>query len=219
MVDTYMGKESVVAATDVRKKRFWFDPRFAIGLVLIVVSVAGTAFVVTAADSSVPVLAARAPLTPGQTITADDLVVAKVAMERGSSLYLSPSDVPADGLVVTRTVAAGELVPASAVGSAASIDSTSLVITVKGQLAGSIAAGTTADVWAAAKTDDGYGAPVVIVPTATVVRLVKPDGIVVDDSTGSVEILVPKDTVARVLEAVADQDALSLVPASVPTNG
>ena len=213
-----------MVATDARRKRFWFDPRFAIGVVLIVVSVAGTAFVVTAADSSVSVLAARSALTPGQTVTSDDLIATKVGftkvgLERASSLYLSPSDVPARGLVVTRTVAAGELVPASAVGSADGIDSTSVVITVKGQLAESIGPGATADVWAAAKTDDGYGSPVVIVPTATVVRLVKSSGIVVDDSSGSVEILVPKDTVARVLEAVADQDALSLVPASLPAKG
>jgi hypothetical protein len=208
-----------MAATDARRKRFWFDPRFAIGLVLIVVSVAGTAFVVTTADSSVPVLAARSALTPGQTVTSDDLIATKVGMEKASALYLSPSDVPAEGLVVTRTVAAGELVPASAVGSAASVDSTSLVITVKGQLSQSIAPGATADVWAAPKTDDGFGAPVVIVPDATVVRLVKPSGIVVDESSGSVEILVPKDTVARVLEAVADSDALSLVPTSLPAKG
>ncbi len=210
---------SGMAATDARRKRFWFDPRFAIGVVLIVVSVAGTAFVVTAADSTVPILAARSALTPGQTVTSDDLIATKVGMEKASSLYLSSSDVPAEGLVVTRTVAAGELVPASAVGSVDSIDSTSLVITVKGQLAQSIAPGSTADVWAAPKTDEGYGSPVVIVPTATVVRLVKSVTLVVDDSSGSVEILVPKDTVARVLEAIADQDALSLVPATVPAKG
>ncbi|CAN5282052.1 flagellar protein FlgA [soil metagenome] len=216
MVGTYKGKESAVAAREGRSKRFWFDPRFAIGIVLIAVAVAGTVFVVSAADSSVPVLTARSALTPGQTVTTDDLIATKVGMSRGTALYLSPSDVPADGVVVTRTVAAGELVPASAVGSSASVDSTSLVITVKGQLSGSIVAGATADVWAAPKTEDGFGAPVVIVPTATVVRLVKPAGIVVDDSSGSVEVLVPKQTVARLLEAVADQDALSLVPAALP---
>jgi hypothetical protein len=208
-----------VAATGTRKRRFWFDPRFAIGVVLIAVSVAGTAFVVTAADSTEPVLAARSVLTPGQTVTSDDLIATKVAMEKATSLYLSPSDVPAEGLVVTRTVAAGELVPASAVGSADSVDSTSVVITVKGELAASIVPGATADVWAAPKTDDGYGPPVVIVPDATVVRLVKPNGIVVDASSGSVEVLVPKQTVARVLEAAADEDALSLVPASIPARG
>jgi hypothetical protein len=116
-------------------------------------------------------------------------------------------------------VSAGELVPASAVGSPAGLDSTSLVITVDGQLAESIVPGATADVWAAPKTDEGFGAPVVIVPTATIVRLLKPTGIVVDASSGSVEVLVPKETVARVLEAIANQDALSLVPASLPSKG
>jgi hypothetical protein len=219
MVGTDTEKERVVAAAESRRKRFWFDPRFAIGVVLIVLSVGGTAFAVSAADSRVSVLAARSVLTPGETITSDDLIATKVAMAKATALYLAPSDIPAAGLVVTRTIAAGELVPASAVGSTDSIDSTSLVITVTGQLSSSIAPGATADVWAAPATENGFGAPVVIVPTATVVRLVKPSGIVVDNSTGSVEVLVPKETVARLLEAVADKDALSLVPASLPAQG
>jgi hypothetical protein len=35
----------------------------------------------------------------------------------------------------------------------------------------------------------------------------------------AVEVLVPKSKVARVLEAVADSDAISIVPASIPLRG
>lgn len=206
-----------MASTEGRKKRFWIDPRFAIGLGLIVISVAGMAFVIRAADSSVSVLAARSALTPGEKIDSRDFITVQVAMAKATSTYLAPSEVPAGGFVVTRTVGAGELVPASAVGSVEGVDSTSLVISVKGQLAGAIVAGATADVWSAPKSDEGFGAPIVIVPAATIVRLVKSSGMVVNEASGSVEVLVPKVTVARLLQAIANQDALSLVPASLPS--
>ena len=207
----------IVAGKEGRSKRWWFDPRFAIGVGLIVVSIAGTAFVVAAADSSVEVMSARAVLTPGQVVTADDFLVARIGFEGAGDLYLQADDVPQGGLVVTRTVSSGELVPMSAVGSTAGLDETTVVIALTGRLAESIGPGSTADVWAAtADENGGFAAPVVIVPDATVVRIVKPDGLVVDESSGSVEVLVPQDTVARLLEAAANDDALSLVPATLP---
>jgi hypothetical protein len=198
-------------------RRFWFDPRFAIGLALIVASIVGVLFIVGAADSSVRVFAAREPLAPGDTVDAHDLVATSVRLEGAERLYLTPEDVTADGLVVTKPVAKGELVPASAVGSRDGERMTSVVLGVDGQLAASVGPGSLVDVWAARGTTGGdFEAPAVVVASATVVRLVEDSGLVVDDRAMSVEVLVPRDRVARVLEAVANDDAVSVVPASLP---
>ena len=42
-----------------RRRSFWFDPRFAIGLVLVVISVIGVVVLVAQANASIDVLAAR----------------------------------------------------------------------------------------------------------------------------------------------------------------
>lgn len=203
-----------------KPRRFWFDPRFAIGLVLVVVAVAGTAFVVGAADTTVPVYGARSPLAIGERVMADDVIAVNVRLGGADDLYLVPGDIPAEGLVVTRAVAAGELVPASALGTVAGIDVTTIVIPLDAQLSEAVRPGAGVDLWAAAEVEGGtFGPPAVIVPAASVVRLVEPTGLVVDDSAGSVEILVPRPRVARVLEAIANGDALSLVPASLPVKG
>ena len=207
-------------APTVTKRKYWFDPRFAIGLVLIAVSVLGTVFVVSAADSSTEVLVARSALVPGQMITADDLSVSHVRLDSASDLYLEPTDLANDPVVVTRTVSAGELVPVAAVGAEEGLDVTTVVVDLDGQIAESIVAGTTVDLWASSQTEEGgFGPPSVIVGDATVVRLVEPAGIVVDDSAASVELLVPQDSVARVLEAAANDEALSLLPTSLPVKG
>ena len=199
------------------RRRFWFDPRFAIGLLLIVASVAGVVGIVGAADSSVFVYAAREPLAPGDRVDADDLVGTSVRLAGAERLYLVPDDLPDDGLVVTKAVAEGELVPASAVGSTEGERQTSIVVGVSGELAESVEAGSIVDVWSARESTGGvFEAPVVIVSGATVVRLVDRQGLVVDNDSRSIEVLVPRTDVARVLEAIANDDAIAVVPASLP---
>jgi len=203
-----------------QRRRFWFDPRFAIGLALIAASVVGVFLIVNGADTSVRVLAARAPLSAGDIVDSDDLVVTSVRVDGALDHYLVADDVPEGGLVLTRPIAAGELVPASAVGSAAGLTQSSMVITVNQQLPASIGPGSTVDIWAARELESGlYGPPIVVVSSATVVRIVDSSGLVVDDSEGTVEVLVPRLRIARVLEAVANDDALSIVPTSIPVKG
>jgi hypothetical protein len=167
----------------------------------------------------VPAYSARDALSQGQVVHLDDLVESHVRLDGADDLYLLPGEVPATGLVVTKPVAAGELVPASAVGAAAGLRFASVVLTLTSQLPGSVASGSAVDLWSAKEADDGFGPPTVLVSSATVVRLVESDGLVVDKSVATVEILVPKSRIARVLEAVANGDALSLVPVSIPAKG
>ena len=202
--------------TSPQRKRFWFDPRLAIGLVLIAASVAGVLGIVSSADASVSVLAARDDLAPGDRIDEYDLI-ATGARLADSHLYLLPGDVPDAGLVVTKAVAEGELVPASAVGSTAGTRFASVVVTVNGQLPGAVETGATVDLWAARKGElSTFGAPAVIVSGATVVRVIEAEGLVTSGEATTLEVLVPRTRIARVLEAVANADALSVVPVSLP---
>jgi hypothetical protein len=73
------------------------------------------------------------------------------------------------------------------------------------------------DVWAAREGDsDTFGPPSVLVPSATVVRVIEADGIIAGAAAVNVELLVPRARTARILEAIANTDALSLVPVSLP---
>lgn len=199
------------------RKRFWLDPRLVIGLVLIAASVAGVLGIVSSADSSVQVLAARDALAPGDRVNAADLVATSVRLPSVDSLYLLPGDVPADGFIVTRAVGEGELVPASAVGAKAGLGLASVVVTINGQPPGSIGPGATADLWASRHEESSsFGPPAVIVSGATVVRVVESEGLVTSGDRTTLEILVPRMRIARVLEAVANEDALSIVPTSIP---
>jgi SAF domain len=201
------------------RRQFWFDPRFAIGFILVLASVAGVVFIVSTADATTLVYAARETLSPGDRVTASDLRAASVRLDAVEGLYLLPGDVPDSGVVVTKPVAAGELVPASAVGATAGLSLASVVVALSGELPGSVEPGTTVDLWSSREIENGaFGPPTVIVSTATVVRVVEADGLVAGE-TVSIELLVPRLRIARVLEAIANEDALSVVPTSIPAKG
>jgi hypothetical protein len=198
-------------------RRLNIDPRLVIGLLLVAGSAAGVFALVSAADASETLYSARVTLTAGDRIDEDDLLPTSVRDGAGGGLYLAPGDIPADGLVVTRTIGEGELVPMSALGSTAGVRLTSIVLSVDGQLPATVVAGSLVDVWVASEDDDGrVGAPEVIVSGATVVRLVESETIVAGRQTTAVEVLVPRDRIARVLEALAGEATVSIVPADLP---
>lgn len=199
-----------------RRRRRLFDPRLAVGILLVAASVGGVYAVVSAADRTTTVYAASGPLAAGDRVTAADLTPTRVRVGGVESRYLTSDRLPHAGVLVVRAVGPGELVPLSAVGSVASTMSTRLVVSVRGALPASVGPGAVVDLWCAERLErDGYGPPAVLAGGVTVVRLVDSDGIVTEN-TVSVELHVPRRAVAAVLQAQANGDALSVVPVSTP---
>lgn len=201
-----------------RSRKVWFDPRFAIGVALVAVSIASVMGIVAAADRTVAVYSAPSALVAGERVTAHDLAVEHVRFG-GADRYLGPESLPSDGVVVTRPVGAGELIPLAAVGDRAGIRSAPVVVSVTGALALSIAPGAVVDVWSSPPAEGAnFGPPSVLVPSATVVRIIESSGIIAERGGASVELLVPRDRIARVLEAAANSNAIALVATSLPVS-
>jgi len=201
-------------------RRHRVDARLVLGILLVAGSVAGVFTIVSSSDRSVTVYAAQETLSPGDRITAADLLPSSVSLGPLSSRYLSASDLPAEGVIVVRPVAAGELVPVSAVGDAAGLRLASVVVRVGGGLAEAVAPGGQVEVWASPHRDAGsFGPPIVIVSEAMVVRLLADSELVIGSSATDVELLIPRPDVARVLDALANREAISLVPATIPLRG
>lgn len=194
------------------RRAVWGDARLLLGIVLVVVSIAGVWFVVTAARQTEPVLAAERTIVPGDVVSADDLRVVDVALGALSESYLDP-DALADGVVATRTIQAGELVPADALAAADSARTTSVVIRTSADVPASIDTGTAVELWAAPlieRTD--YDTPRILVPQATVAALTRDDS-AIGGGAVAVELVIPRADVVDVLAAIADQSALSIVAA------
>lgn len=206
--------------THIARRRRYVDARVLIGLVLVVSSIAAVVGIVAAADDGEDVLAAPRLLTTGERITIDDLEVRRVSLGFDGHGYLRPSDIPAEGVVVSRTVGTGELVPLAAVGDARGPSATTVVVTLSTAIGATVRPGDSLDLWSAPALDAGrFGAPAVVASKTQLVRVIAEEGIVSTTQAGQIEVLIARRDVARILQAMANGDALSAIPSSLPIGG
>lgn len=189
------------------------DPRLIIGVVLIVGSTAGVFALVSGLDEATEVYTAAETLTPGDRVRAGDLVVERVRFGSSEARYLEPDALPEDGLIVTSTVREGELVPLASVDDLDRAGLATVVVTSRTALPGGVDRGSVVDVWSARRIERGeYEPPAVLVPEAEVAEVAGGGGMV-DDGSITVELLVPRDRVAALLQALAAEDVIDLIPA------
>lgn len=197
-----------------RRRAFWADARFFLGIALIVASIIGVWAIVGASRTTAEVFAATRTLVPGEVVSADELRVVDVALGSSAGAYLAPGALD-DGLVVVRTVAAGELVPVAATGDADAARTTTIVVRSAIDVPESISTGSLVEVWAAPPTEQGrFGTPSILVADATVVSVTR-DDTMIGGGEAAVELVIPRADVAATLTAIAGESALSVIPSAV----
>jgi hypothetical protein len=126
----------------------WFDPRLVAGLLLVIGSVVAGTAVVSAADRSVRVWALTRDVAPSTVLAADDVRPARVRLFDSAPGYVATGRSPA-GRTVTRALAAGELLPATAL--AETPPALVVSLPVRPENAPAVERGQAVDVWAGTK--------------------------------------------------------------------
>ncbi|MDQ4215434.1 SAF domain-containing protein [Microbacterium capsulatum] len=193
-------------------RRPWTDLRFFIGLGLIVVSVVGVWLVVGAAKQTTPALQAVRTIVPGEPLTSADVRVVDVALGAVGPGYLTPATLE-PGLIATRTITEGELVPAAAASDADAGRTTSVVVQSTVRVPAAVAKGAVVEVWAAAPAGQGKGfeEPRILLSEATVAWVERDSGPLSAKST-TLELVVERARVGEVLGAITAGSSLSVVP-------
>lgn len=196
----------------------WRDLRLVVGLLLVLVSVAGGVRLVASLDDTTPVYAAARDLLPGQEVDADDLVAVQVRLGDQAGRYVDGSAPLEPGTHLLRQVGEGELVPAAALGTARRALDRSVGVPVDAAAARALAAGTVVDVWVSHRDDEAVGEsyldPEMLLAGAVVESVPSQSG-----GLGSrlgrtaVQVVVPADEVGRVVAAVDQGARITLVPA------
>lgn len=194
-----------------RSRPFWSDARFLLGILLIGVSIAGVALVVTAARQTAPVLAASRTILPGESLSAEDFRTVDVALGVTGDAYVAAGGLPAPA-VATRTIAEGELIPREAVGSATDARVTTVVVDTAVDVPAAIDAGARVELWFAPVLEPGvFDTPRILVADATVASVRRDEGVIGQDGV-ALELVIPRSDVAATLAAVSDGSSLSVVP-------
>ncbi|GAB2676123.1 hypothetical protein [Thalassiella azotivora] len=198
----------------------WRDPRLAVGVVLVLASVVLGVAVVSGADRTSAVWAADSALTPGDEVVRDRLRVVDVRLDDLSTVYLSAEDPLPEGAVVTRHVAAGELLPLSALGGAEDLQQRPVGVPVTGALPAGLGKGSAVDLWVAHPDPERAGAflaPERLVQSAVVSEVSQSGGALGSGGVTTVQVLVAEAQLAAVLGALANDAVVSVV--LVPGSG
>lgn len=193
------------------------DPRLAVGLLLVIGSVALGSWALADADRGEPVYAARAVLTPGESLTADVLTVVEARLP-DDGVYLGADQPLPEGAVVTRLVGEGELVPVAAVGTGQDVDVRPLGIPVSGVVSSGVVDGALVDLWLTLPAATALGevvsppAPALVAGALRVAGVRTSDALLGGTSGTTVEVLVPEAELPAVLAALATDGVLTLVP-------
>lgn len=196
----------------------WRDRRLVLGVVLILLAVLLGARLLSTRSGTTAVLVAARPLAAGQSISPGDLRAASVHLGRATSSYWPATDLAGlTGHPLTTAVAAGDLLPRSAVGASAHPAPTRVVsLPVDPVRLPTLTAGDLVDVFATTKpTSTAPGTTVAVL--RGVRYLGGGDG--GSGSAVSLRLEVPVDRTAAVIRAseVASLDVVLERPAGQDT--
>ena len=188
----------------------WRDPRLLVGVVLVAASVALGSWLVGAAGRTVPVYVADVVLVPGQVIDETVLRGREVRLDAAAEAYLSADEPVPAGLVVTRTVGAGELVPLGALSRSGDLELRPVAVTGTGALG--LDAGATVDLWFVPADPADGAEPHQLAAGLTVADVTEPEGAFAVGTAVTAHVLVPLDQLAEVLTALAADGTVEVVP-------
>jgi hypothetical protein len=182
----------------------WRDPRLWIGLTIVAVCVLVGARVLATADETVQVWATTRAAAAGTTLQPEDLQLQRVHFADPDALgrYLGRSEMPPDGMTVSRDVGAGELVPRAAVAHGATTDLVQVPLSVQSDdLPATARRGAVVDVWVAPADPERAPARLVL-DGVTVVAVPDSSSGLAPRSTRQVIVGVPAEQADRLGEAI-----------------
>ena len=198
----------------------WRDPRFVIGLLLVLVAVVAGARMLSTSDRTSPVWMASTDLASGTRLTDEHLERKRVRLFDAGDRYVSATGSKPVGLVLLRAVGRGELLPYAAVAEPGDAPETRLVTLPVDRLhlPLGLASGQAVDVYVTPGSTTGgvTGAPQLVLSHAVVDDRTESGAFGGTDQVG-VSVVVPASAVPM-LVAAAQSGRIDLVrvPADAP---
>ncbi|MDO5619588.1 hypothetical protein [Kocuria sp.] len=192
----------------------WREPRLLIGVGLVVVAVAGTTATMAWSSTTEEYVVAARDLDVGTRISAADFRTVDVRLEGAEENYLrAGSDLSEDAVIVSR-VPGGQLVPTRSVGEGADLDRRPMGIPLATALPGGTGAGDSVDVWVSHRESSGRGwsEPQQILEGAELASVDQATGTLGAGQQMTAQVLVDQDDVADVVDALATESRITLVP-------
>jgi hypothetical protein len=182
----------------------------AIAIILLLLSVAGVNYVISANNQTQEFLVAARDLPAGSPVANLDAESANVNLGAGASQYLKANELPS-GSYLLGPIRAGQLIPRSMLATKVLDERVPLVVSSAMGLAAGLVAGASVDLWVTPINESKTaGEPYALVLGAEVARLLEKTEMFSNQSP-DVELWVPVAAVGPVLAAISAESKISLV--------
>lgn len=201
------------SATVARLKRpSWKDPRLLVGVLLVLVSVAGVVVLVGNADRTTEVFAARDGIAVGEKLTRDNVVRAKVRLGETEEQYITAESGLPEGVVAVQRIGKDQLVPRASLGSVDQLDRKPVALTIEETLPAQAVAGARVDVWVAQPdARNGFSEPKLLLPGAEIAEVTAGSTALGSSKTTVLMVLVEDGQMPALLGAQANEAKISVV--------
>ncbi|HET7400000.1 MAG TPA: SAF domain-containing protein [Intrasporangium sp.] len=194
----------------------WRDSRLVVGVLLVLLSATLGAKAVASADDRTAHFVAARNLVAGDPISPADLRRVDVRLDATASGYLRADRPAPPGRFAVRDVREGELVPVSAIGTAAEVGVQRLTVRVDAVSATGLTQGTSVDVFLSEKppgvaSTERRRATKALSSVGVAAVLPGSSGLG-SNATTSVQLYVPSEKVQTLVEAVDADAKVTLVP-------
>ncbi|MEO5316137.1 hypothetical protein PV772_18815 [Pseudarthrobacter sp. CC12] len=201
------------SATAPRLKRpSWKDPRLLVGVLLVLVSVAGVTFLVGSADRTTEVFAARDGIAVGERLTPENVVRAKVRLGDTEQHYITAAEGLPKDVVAVQRIGKDQLVAKASVGGADRLDRKPVALNITQTLPSQATAGARVDVWVAQPdAKNGFSEPKLILPGAEIAEVTTGSTALGSSKTTVLMVLVEDKQMPALLGAQANDAKISVV--------
>lgn len=183
----------------------WLDARLLVGLLMVLLSVVVGAKLFADVDERVQVWSVTRDLGADTVLTEDEVAVAAVRLDAVAGRYVAATE-DLSGLMLTRPVGRGELLPLSAVASADAPDRRRVVVEVDRVGVAGLTKGSVVDLYAVLEdAGEDTAPPTLVLSAVTVAEDVRTGGGAFggSGSRAGVTLLVDAADVPAVIEAMA----------------
>jgi hypothetical protein len=194
------------------KRPSWKDPRLLVGVLLVLVSVAGVVFLVGSADRTTEVFAARDGIAVGERLTQDNVVRAKVRLGETEEQYITAESGLPEGVVAVQRIGKDQLVPRASLGSVDELDRKPVALSIDETLPAQAVAGARVDVWVAQPdARNGFSEPKLLLPGAEIAEVTEGSTALASSKTTVLMVLVEDGQMPALLGAQANEAKISVV--------
>lgn len=182
------------------------------GVLLVLVSVAGVVFLVNSADRTTEVYAAREGIAVGEALTPENVVRAKVRLGDTEQHYIPVASGLPEDVVAVQRVGKDQLVPRASLGRVDELDRKPVALTITETLPSQAVAGSRVDVWVAQPdAKNGFSEPKLLLPGAEIAEVTDGPTALGSTRTTVLMVLVEDSQMPALLGAQAKEAKISVV--------